>query len=99
MERLVIFFADELAPNGPSDLGLPEVTVSAGVPTLLNVVFLGAGILAVVFIIIGGFKYTISGGDASGIKSAKETITYAIIGLIVTLLAFGIVNYITGIRG
>lgn len=83
----------------PSDLGLPDVSVGGGIGSILSIVFTLAGLLAVVFIIIGGVKYTLSGGDASGIKSAKETITYAIIGLIVTLLAFGVVNYVTGITG
>lgn len=79
----------------PEQLGLPTVSVGAGLSTVLNLVFTAAGLLSVIFIIIGGIKYVLSGGDSSGIKSAKETITYAIVGLIVTLLAFGIVNYIT----
>lgn len=95
----LFLLANDLAPNGPSDLGLPEVKVDTGVATILNIVFFAAGVLAVVFIIIGGFKYTVSGGDSSGLKTAKETITYAIVGLIITLLAFGIVNYVTGIGG
>lgn len=81
----------------PEDLNLPTVTVSGGLQTVLNIVFTMAGLLAVIFIIIGGLKYTVSGGDAPGLKSAKETITYAIVGLIVTLLAFGIVNFVTKI--
>lgn len=81
----------------PSDLGFPEVTVSGGLQAILNIVFTLAGLLSVIFIIVGGLKYTLSGGDATGLKSAKETITYAIVGLIVTLLAFGIVNFVTKI--
>ena len=99
MLNLIMLLADTLAPGGPSDLGLPDISVGTGVPTILRIVFTMAGLLSVIFIIVGGIKYTLSGGDSSGIKSAKETITYAVVGLIVTLLAFGIVNYITGIRG
>lgn len=94
----LFLLAEELAKD-PSDIGLPNVTVKDGVPIILNIVFLVAGLLSVTFIIIGGFKYTVSGGDSAGLKSAKETITYAIVGLIITLLAFGIVNYITGLKG
>jgi len=83
----------------PSDLNLPDVSASGGVSSILNIVFALAGLLTVIFIIIGGIKYILSGGDSSGLKSAKETITYAIIGLIVTLIAFGVVNYITRIQG
>lgn len=86
--------------NNPEDLKLPSVTASGGLGSILTIVFTAAGLLAVIFIIVGGVKYILSGGDSSGIKSAKETITYAIVGLIVTLVAFGIVNYITTqIRG
>lgn len=83
----------------PEDLGLPVVSLDSGLANILSVVFKLAGVLAVVFIIVGGVKYTLSGGDSAGLKSAKETITYAIVGLIVTLLAFGIVNYVTKIGG
>lgn len=81
----------------PEDLNLPTVTVQSGLQNVLNIVFTLAGLLAVIFIIIGGLKYTLSGGDSAGLKSAKETITYAIVGLIVTLVAFGVVNYVTKI--
>lgn len=81
----------------PEDIGLPTVAVGGGLSSVLNIVFMAAGLLAVIFVIIGGIKYTLSGGDAAGLKSAKETITYAIIGLVVTFLAFGIVNFVTKI--
>lgn len=81
----------------PEDLGLPTVTVASGLQNILNIVFTMAGLLSVIFIIVGGVKYTLSGGDAAGLKSAKETIMYAIVGLVITLLAFGVVNYVTKI--
>lgn len=52
------------------------------------------GIIAVIMIIVGGVKYTASNGDASRIKSAKDTITYAIVGLVLALLSFIIVNFV-----
>lgn len=88
-------FSDGGAPG----LHLPNVNADTGIGVVLNIVFTLAGLLSVIFIIIGGVKYILSGGDSAGIKSAKETITYAIVGLIVTLLAFGIVKYVTGIQG
>lgn len=96
MYTLLLAAIDGFTDGGAKGLGLPEVAIGSGLTAILNIVFIVAGVLAVVFIIIGGVKYILSGGDSAGIKSAKETITYAIVGLIVILLAFGIVNFITG---
>lgn len=51
------------------------------------------GIVAVVFIIIGGVGYMTSSGDSGKVKKAKDTILYAVIGLIICALAFVIVNF------
>ena len=50
-------------------------------------------------IVIGGIKYATSGGDASGTKSAKDTILYAVIGLVVALIGQTIVLLVTGFFG
>ena len=62
------------------------------ISTLLFVI----GIVAVIMIIIGGIRYTLSNGDASQIKSAKDTVLYSVIGLIVSMLAYAIVNFVVG---
>ncbi len=64
--------------------------------TILNTVFLVVGIVAVVMIILGGVNYTTSQGDPGKATKAKNTIMYSIIGLVVTLLAFAIVNFVIG---
>jgi hypothetical protein len=58
-----------------------------------------AGAIAVIFIIIGGIRYITSTGDAARIKAAKDTILYSIIGLVVALLAFAIVQFVNGRLG
>lgn len=63
---------------------------------ILNAVFGIIGVVAVVFIIIGGINYVTSQGDPGKTKKARDTILYAVIGLIVTLLAFAIVNFVLG---
>ncbi len=63
---------------------------------IFNVVIGIVGILAVVMIVLGGINYTTSAGDASKVKKAKDTILYGIIGLIISLLAFAIVNFVIG---
>lgn len=61
---------------------------------IINVVLGVLGLLAVVVIIYGGFMYTTSVGDSSKIKKAKDTIMYGVIGLVIALLAFAIVNFV-----
>ena len=60
---------------------------------------LGAGLLSVVFIFIGGISFILSGGDEEKIKQAVSTIRYAIIGLVITILAVIIVNAVSQIVG
>jgi len=79
--------------------GGDEGTLLETVKNVLNTVYLWIGIIAVVVIIIGGYKYTMSQGDAAKVKSAKDTIMYAVIGLIVALAAFAITNFILGAMG
>jgi hypothetical protein len=53
------------------------------------------GGISVIMIVIGGIKFATSAGDASGVSSAKNTILYAVIGLVVALMASGIVLLVT----
>jgi len=66
------------------------------VKTLINTLIYILGIVTTFVIIIGGVMYTVSGGDASAVKRAKDTILYAVIGLVVAILAFTIVNFVIG---
>jgi hypothetical protein len=63
---------------------------------VVNILLFIIGAISVIMLIIGGIRYTISGGDSSAVTSAKNTILYAIIGLIVAFLAFAIVNWVLG---
>lgn len=66
------------------------------IKTALNTVLMVLGIVAVIMIIIGAFRYVTSAGEAKNIQSAKDTIMYAIIGLVVAILAFAVVNFVVG---
>lgn len=55
-----------------------------------------AGVVAVIFIIVSSIQYIISMGDASKIKKAKDGILYSVVGLIVTSLAFVIIQFVLG---
>lgn len=61
---------------------------------IINTVLVVLGMVAVVMIVIGGIRYTTSNGEASQIQSAKNTVLYAVVGLIVAILAFAIVNFV-----
>ena len=61
---------------------------------VVNTLLFILGIISVIMIIVGGLRYTTSGGDSSATKAAKDTILYAVIGLVVAMLSFTIVNYV-----
>ena len=73
-----------------------EEALQLKIKNVLEVVYLWIGILAVIFIVIGGIRYTTSAGDANKVKGAKNTITYSVIGLVVTLAAFAITEVVIG---
>ncbi len=79
----------EVELNSLKNLGLLLANV---VLALLSL----SGVVAVAIVIAGGFMYVASNGDSGGIKKAKDTIVNSLIGLGIVLLAFGIVNFISG---
>ena len=54
------------------------------------------GAVSVIMLIIGGLRYVLSGGESSAVKGAKDTILYAIIGIVVAALAYAAVNFVVG---
>jgi cytochrome bd-type quinol oxidase subunit 2 len=63
---------------------------------VINIFSLIVGLVSVIMIIVGGLKYITSGGESSNISSAKNTIVYAIIGLVIVALAQFIVHFVLG---
>ncbi len=61
---------------------------------IINTMLFILGILSVIMIIVSGLRYVASAGDASRVKSAKDTLVYSIVGLVIALLSFAIVNYV-----
>ncbi|MBR5621428.1 hypothetical protein IKW75_03040 [Candidatus Saccharibacteria bacterium] len=76
--------------------GMPsELIGRTGVFTqITNTVLFAVGIISVVMLIYGGIRYVLSGGDSKKVTDAKNTILYAIIGLIISILAYAIVNFV-----
>ena len=64
------------------------------IANIVNIFSVVVGVVAVIMIIIGGFRYITSGGDSGNVTSAKNTILYAIIGLVIVALAQFIVKFV-----
>lgn len=77
-------------------VGIPEVSADHVIAGVLRTVYFAAGVAAVIVIILGGIFYSISGGDPSKVRFAKDAIMYAIVGLVVVASAFVITNFVVG---
>lgn len=64
------------------------------VTTIINTLFFVAGIVAVIMIIIGGFRYITAQGDSGQLTTAKNTILYSVVGLVIVIASFAIVNFV-----
>lgn len=82
----------------PPDISsLPQTSADQNrIQIVLNVVFAVLGAISVVMVIIGGIKYAASQGDPQAIAKAKGTIIYAVVGLVVAILAVAIVDFVIG---
>ncbi len=89
-KKLLIPTAGDKNPN--------ELITGSFIPTLTKTVISFAGALAVLFIIIGGVQILTAYGDDGKVETAKKTITYAIIGLLIAMLSYAIVSIISGIQ-
>lgn len=61
---------------------------------IIQLVTVATGAISVTMIIVGGFKYVVSGGDSNATKGAKDTILYAVIGLVIALFAQVIITFV-----
>ncbi len=80
--------------SDPGDLDVPNVTAAKAAKGAVSILSFTAGVLSAVFLIIGGLRYTSSGGNSQRVEGAKQTILYAVIGLILSLLSFSIVGFV-----
>ncbi len=66
---------------------------------LINAALTFAGVVGVILVIVAGYKYLTSGGDAKKLEGAQKTLTYAVIGIILVVLSFLIINFISLVTG
>lgn len=98
------FAADEVIAPAPSGSSVNFILPGIQGPTnlveaiglILNVVIGIVALIAVIMIIIGGIRYTTSGGSKDAVTAAKNQIMYAIIGLVIAAFSFAIVTFVTG---
>lgn len=74
--------------------GSGQGRIQSVIETIINILSAVGGIIAVIMIIIGGFKFLTAGGDSNSVSSARNTIIYAIVGLIVIAFAQVIVRFV-----
>ena len=84
--------------NAARGTDVPSTLLGDGgvLSTIINTMLFIIGFLSVVMLIFGGLRDIISGGNAAAVTAAKNTILYAIVGLIIAIFAYAIVNFVIG---
>lgn len=85
---------DKDAPSGGICTSSDGRTVAGTIQQLTDILIFIIGAIAVLMIIIGGIRYVLSAGDQTALTSAKNTILYSIIGLVVAFTAYAIVHFV-----
>jgi hypothetical protein len=84
----------QIGPGEPCPATDGEEGINNLIRRIVNIISVIVGIIAVIMIIFGGFRYITSGGSAEKVTAAKNTILYALIGLIIVALAQVIVRFV-----
>lgn len=95
MKELLHYIADTVNIT-PGDVGIPKNTADSVLSGGLNAVYFAGGVACVIVIVVAGILYALSAGDSNQIKIAKNAILYAIVGLVVILMAFVITAFVIG---
>lgn len=83
----------EIDPNNVICKGKDD-KVQSIIQTVVDTLLFILGVIAVIMIIIGGFRYTLSGGDSKAVGDAKNAILYAIVGLAIAFSAYATIHYV-----
>lgn len=79
---------------GGGDAGNKASDLTAVINNVINLLLFIIGVIAVIMIIVGGIRYTTSAGDQAQVTGAKNTILYAIVGLVVAVMSYALVNFV-----
>lgn len=86
--------ADAGLPNGGSCSTKDGRSVVGTIQQVTDVLIFIIGAIAVVMVIIGGLRYVTSSGDQAALTSAKNTIVYSLVGVVIAIMAYAIVRFI-----
>jgi type IV secretion system pilin len=90
----MIVHAGEGGLSQPPDVGLPKGELQFLLLGIVNYALILVGVLALAFLVYGGFLYITSRGDESQTEKAKQVIVYAVTGILVIGIAAAIVNFV-----
>jgi len=82
-----------LKPTGAFE-DLLNITIPEIVPVIIRAIFILAALVALIFLIIGGIRWITAGGDKAQTEAARNTITSALVGLLIVLAAYAIIRLI-----
>jgi len=91
-----LLLADELPPNIPRGIREPGQLLGM-LRWVLNFIWIALGIIVVIMLLYAGFKFITASGDTDSIDKAKEMVKYSLIGVVVMVLAGGVVQLIENI--
>ncbi len=86
---------DQCLENGVATLACIPIIIK----NVINAALVFAGVVTLILVIFSAFQYTTSKGDQAKIDTAKKTMTYAILGLVIVLMSFFIVTLISQLTG
>lgn len=98
MDKLNVWLMAATEQINPKDIGIddPVTDPNAALAGILNTAYAWAGIICVIIIIVAGYLYTTSNATQSRITRAKDAIIYAVVGLVVIMMAFTITQFVLG---
>ena len=79
---------------GGISCGSSPISATDGVQRAINLLLYLVCVISLIVVIVGALRYVLSGGNPQATNAAKDTILYAVIGLVVALLAYAIVNFV-----
>lgn len=80
--------------NRPDNL--PNAKAEDNLQSIFNTVLALAGVVAVAYIVFSGIKFAMSQGDSAKVKEARDGILYSVIGLMIVMISFVIINFVIG---
>jgi hypothetical protein len=85
--------------NCDSGTGVNDTSITSLASKIVNIISLVVGVVAVIMVIFGGFRYITSGGDSGKVGNAKNSLVYAVVGLIIVALAQLLVHFVLNQTG